>query len=202
MAPGPWPSPSDQRERRDGGRLAVSRSEHNERSKCTSEVRVLCSTATAGGRFPSATQGGELIPRGAFTGKEEPSMETFDGNTGVRLGPGKVSTNRERIATLAREMPDKALTALCRYLDEDWLAAACARTRKARNCEVITPTTAGLGTTTACPRSFAPSRGVGISGCVAGAGLRTLPGRSSLLCRRCTLCRPRAFRRATGPSQA
>lgn len=41
-----------------------------------------------------------------------------------------MSTKRERIATLARGMPDKALTALCRDLDEDWLLTACARTRK------------------------------------------------------------------------
>jgi RNA-directed DNA polymerase len=57
-------------------------------------------------------------------------MGTLEGDIWNLLGPSQVSTKRERIATLAREMPDKALTALCRYLDEDWLLTACARTRK------------------------------------------------------------------------
>jgi RNA-directed DNA polymerase len=57
-------------------------------------------------------------------------MGTLEGNIWDLLGPSEVSTRQERIATLAREMPDKALTALCRYLDEDWLLTACARTRK------------------------------------------------------------------------
>jgi RNA-directed DNA polymerase len=57
-------------------------------------------------------------------------MDALEGNIGDLLGPSQVSTRQERIATLAREMPDKTLTALCRYLDEDWLLTACARTRK------------------------------------------------------------------------
>jgi RNA-directed DNA polymerase len=57
-------------------------------------------------------------------------MDTLEGNTEDLLGPGQVSPRQERIATLAREMPDKALTALCRYLDEDWLLSAFTRTRK------------------------------------------------------------------------
>jgi len=57
-------------------------------------------------------------------------MDTLEGNIWNLLGPSKVSTNQERIATLARTMPDKTLTALCRYLDEDWLLTACARTRR------------------------------------------------------------------------
>ena len=54
-------------------------------------------------------------------------METLEADIWNPLGPSQVSTKRERIATLARKMPDKALTALCRYLDEDWLLTACAR---------------------------------------------------------------------------
>lgn len=57
-------------------------------------------------------------------------MDTLEGDIWDLLGPSQVSTKRERIATLAKEMPDKALTALCRYLDEDWLLTACARTRR------------------------------------------------------------------------
>jgi len=57
-------------------------------------------------------------------------MAPLEENIWDLLGPSRVSTNQERIATLAREMPDKTLTALCRYLDEDWLLTACARTRR------------------------------------------------------------------------
>lgn len=57
-------------------------------------------------------------------------MDPLAGNIWALLGPSKVSTHQERIATLAQQMPDKPLTALCRYLDEDWLLTACARTRK------------------------------------------------------------------------
>ena len=57
-------------------------------------------------------------------------MDTLEGNTGDLPGPSEVLTRQERIAKLAREMPDKALTALSRYFDEDWLLTACARTRR------------------------------------------------------------------------
>ena len=57
-------------------------------------------------------------------------MDTLEGDIWNLLGPSQVSTKQKRITTLAREMPDKALTALCRYLDEDWLLTACAKTRK------------------------------------------------------------------------
>jgi RNA-directed DNA polymerase len=57
-------------------------------------------------------------------------MDTLAGNTWNRLDPSEVLTRQERIARLAREMPDKALTALCRYLDEGWLMAACVKTRR------------------------------------------------------------------------
>lgn len=57
-------------------------------------------------------------------------MDTLEGDIWDLLGPSEVSTRQERIAKLAREIPDQALTALCRYLDEDWLLTACARTRR------------------------------------------------------------------------
>ena len=57
-------------------------------------------------------------------------MDTLAGNTWDLPGSGEVLTRQERIAQLAREMPDKALTALSRYLDEGWLLAACVRTRR------------------------------------------------------------------------
>jgi group II intron reverse transcriptase/maturase len=57
-------------------------------------------------------------------------MATLEGDIWDLLGPTQVPTKQERIDTLARQMPDKALTALCRYLDEDWLLTAFARTRQ------------------------------------------------------------------------
>ena len=57
-------------------------------------------------------------------------MDTLEGNIWGFLGPSQVSTKRERIATLAREMPDQAIHTLSRHLDEDWLLTASARTRK------------------------------------------------------------------------
>jgi RNA-directed DNA polymerase len=63
-------------------------------------------------------------------GRESRGGGAFEGNIWDLLGPSQVSPNQERIATLARQMPDKTLTALCRYLDEDWLLTACARTRQ------------------------------------------------------------------------
>ena len=62
--------------------------------------------------------------------RENRDRDTLEGNIWDRLGPSQVSTKRERIATLAREIPDQAIHALSRYLDEDWLLTACARTRK------------------------------------------------------------------------
>lgn len=44
--------------------------------------------------------------------------------------PGTISTRQERIATLTREMPDRALLTLAHHIDEVWLEEAWARTRK------------------------------------------------------------------------
>lgn len=41
-----------------------------------------------------------------------------------------ISTKLERIAKLAREMPDTALTTLAHYIDKDWLRESFRRTRK------------------------------------------------------------------------
>ena len=45
-------------------------------------------------------------------------------------GSTTVSTKLERIAKLAREMPQAALTTLAHYIDVDWLRQAYRRTRK------------------------------------------------------------------------
>jgi len=41
-----------------------------------------------------------------------------------------VSTKLQRIAELARQMPDKALTNLSHHIDVEWLMEAFRRTRK------------------------------------------------------------------------
>jgi retron-type reverse transcriptase len=46
------------------------------------------------------------------------------------LGSITVSTKLERIAKLAREMPQAALTTLAHHIDLDWLREAYRRTRK------------------------------------------------------------------------
>ena len=44
--------------------------------------------------------------------------------------PGSVSTKQARIAGLARQMPEAALTSLSRHMDQRWLLEALRRTRK------------------------------------------------------------------------
>src|SRR3569833_3407231 len=75
-------------------------------------------------------RGANSRARGGFAGLGDPGMDTLAGNTWDLPGSGEVLTRQERIAQLAREMPDKALTAVSRYLDEGWLLAACVRTRR------------------------------------------------------------------------
>ena len=46
------------------------------------------------------------------------------------LGSVPISTRLERIATLARQLPDQPLTTLAHHIDLDWLREAHRRTRK------------------------------------------------------------------------
>jgi len=57
-------------------------------------------------------------------------MGTFEGNMAGTPSSTTVSTKLERIAKLAREMPQGALTTLAHYIDIDWLREAYRRTRK------------------------------------------------------------------------
>ena len=43
---------------------------------------------------------------------------------------GTISTKRQRIATLAKEMPDRALRTLAHHIDVEWLKEAWRQTRK------------------------------------------------------------------------
>src|SRR5690349_22269590 len=54
----------------------------------------------------------------------------FGGNMAETSGSITVSTKLERIAKLAREMPQAALTTLAYHIDLDWLREAYRRTRK------------------------------------------------------------------------
>ena len=58
------------------------------------------------------------------------AMEPLTGNTADPSRSDPVSTKLERIATLAKQMPDKALFTLNHCIDRDLLLAACIRTRK------------------------------------------------------------------------
>lgn len=45
-------------------------------------------------------------------------------------GPVSISTKQQRIAELARLMPEKAMTSLSHHMDLDWMKEAHRRTRK------------------------------------------------------------------------
>ena len=47
-----------------------------------------------------------------------------------KLGPISVSTKQQRIAELARQMPEKAMTSLSHHMDLEWMIEAYRRTRK------------------------------------------------------------------------
>jgi hypothetical protein len=55
---------------------------------------------------------------------------TFEGKMAETSGSITVSTKLERIAKLAREIPQAALTTLAHHIDIDWLREAYRRTRK------------------------------------------------------------------------
>jgi RNA-directed DNA polymerase len=63
-------------------------------------------------------------------GREHRNTGTFEGKMAETSGSITVSTKLERIAKLAREMPQAALTTLAHHIDIDWLREAYRRTRK------------------------------------------------------------------------
>lgn len=56
--------------------------------------------------------------------------EPLEGNTAAPSLAETVYTRQERIATLAKQMPQRAIRSLNQYLDWKWLLEACNRTRK------------------------------------------------------------------------
>jgi RNA-directed DNA polymerase len=63
-------------------------------------------------------------------GRRHRNTGTFGGKMAETSSSTTVSTKLERIAKLAREMPQAALTTLAHYIDIDWLRQAYRRTRK------------------------------------------------------------------------
>ena len=60
--------------------------------------------------------------------------------------PDPISTRRQRIAELARDSPQAALTTLAHHIDIDWLTEAYRRTRKDGAAGVDGQTAAGYAT--------------------------------------------------------
>jgi hypothetical protein len=48
----------------------------------------------------------------------------MEGTMTETSGSASISTKLDRIATLARQMPDKAMTSLSHHIDLDWLHEA------------------------------------------------------------------------------
>ena len=63
-------------------------------------------------------------------GKGGHVMEPLEGKMTGTPGPESVSTKRQRIAKLAKQMSGKALTSLSHHMDIEWLREAYRRTRK------------------------------------------------------------------------
>src|SRR6202034_1759922 len=69
-------------------------------------------------------------PKGPRGGKGLPGHASMEGTMTETPSSTSISTRLDRIATLAREAPDMALTTLAHHIDIDWLREAYARTRK------------------------------------------------------------------------
>src|ERR1700722_3864018 len=69
-------------------------------------------------------------PEGPWGGKGTPSHEPLEGNMPGTPRPDPVSTKRQRIAELARDCPDVALTTLAHHIDNEWMHRAYNMTHK------------------------------------------------------------------------
>ena len=74
---------------------------------------------------------GEPKPEGTRRSKgRRLESEPIEGKMGETQSSPTVWTKLERIASIAREKPDVALTTLAHHIDVDWLREAFRRTRK------------------------------------------------------------------------
>jgi RNA-directed DNA polymerase len=78
----------------------------------------------------STDETGEPNPRDPVEGREHRDTGTVEGKMAETRSSTTVSTKLERIAKLARAMPQAALTTLAHHIDIDWLREAYRRTRK------------------------------------------------------------------------
>ncbi|MDZ7696517.1 MAG: reverse transcriptase domain-containing protein [Deltaproteobacteria bacterium] len=82
-------------------------------------------------RGNSTSDDGESDPRRAGRGKGRTGiMELLLGNTEGALESENVCTKQQRIAELARRMPDAGFTSLAYYIDLEWMYESYRRTRK------------------------------------------------------------------------
>ena len=75
-------------------------------------------------------EAGEPNLRDPVEGRKHRNTGTFEGKMAETSSSITVSTKLERIAKLARAMPQAALTTLAHHIDIDWLREAYRRTRK------------------------------------------------------------------------
>jgi hypothetical protein len=73
---------------------------------------------------------GGTNPKDPVEGRRHRNTGKFEGKMAETSSSATVSTRLERIAQLAREMPQATLTTLAHHIDLDWLREAYRRTRK------------------------------------------------------------------------
>lgn len=78
----------------------------------------------------STFEAGEAAPGDPVEERDHRVMEPLEGTMPETSGSDPISPRLQRIAELAKQMPDKALNPLAHYMDEAWLREAYRRTRK------------------------------------------------------------------------
>jgi len=81
-------------------------------------------------RVVVAMKRGNEHPKDPVERRTRRITEPLEGKMEGTQGPQTVSTKQQRIAKLARQMPDEALTSLSQHIDIEWMKEAVRRTRK------------------------------------------------------------------------
>ena len=82
------------------------------------------------GAARNSDEGGEPNRRDPLEQRGCRITELSEGKTMGASEPASVSTKQRRIAELARQMPEKAMTSLSQHMEIDWMREAFRRTRK------------------------------------------------------------------------
>lgn len=117
----------------DPGRWARSRRGANSEPSAVrpSEGNEVRPEGRQGVGAPSSTcEAGELAPEDPVKGRRCRIGEALEGTMSGPLTPENISTKLQRVAKLAREMPQTALRSLAHHIDLDFLLEAYRRTRK------------------------------------------------------------------------